>query len=151
MLHDLDVGPNDVVSYLLPNLPQTHYTLWGAEAAGIANPINPMLEPKAIVDICSTVKTKVLVTLGDTTGTDIWEKARAARKELPDLEHVICVSGRPSSEKAIIDFNDEIKNTVETGFPLPETSLPRTLPPFTTQVAPRAGPSWPGEPTIMKL
>ncbi len=64
MLHDLDVGPNDVVSYLLPNLPQTHYTLWGAEAAGIANPINPMLEPKAIVDICSTVKTKVLVTLG---------------------------------------------------------------------------------------
>ena len=44
MLADWGVGPTDVVTYLLPNLPQTHFVLWGAETAGIANPINPMLE-----------------------------------------------------------------------------------------------------------
>ncbi len=44
MLHDLGVGPTDVVTYLLPSLPQTHYVLWGSEAVGIANPINPLLE-----------------------------------------------------------------------------------------------------------
>lgn len=41
-----------MVTYLLPNIPQAHYVLWGCEAAGIANPINPMLEPDTIRDIC---------------------------------------------------------------------------------------------------
>ncbi|NNL74967.1 MAG: AMP-binding protein [Desulfobacterales bacterium] len=38
LFHDLGVGPQDVVSNLLPNLPHTHYVLWGGEAAGIVNP-----------------------------------------------------------------------------------------------------------------
>ena len=29
LFHDLGVGPKDVITYLLPNLPQTHYILWG--------------------------------------------------------------------------------------------------------------------------
>ena len=45
LFNDLGVGPRDVISYLLPNLPHTHYVLWGGEAAGIVNPINPLLEP----------------------------------------------------------------------------------------------------------
>ena len=60
LFHDLGLGPTDVVSYLLPNLPQTHYVLWGAEAAGIVNPINPMLEAATIRDICLAADTKVL-------------------------------------------------------------------------------------------
>ena len=40
MLHGLGVGPNDVVSLMLPLLPQSFYALFGAEAAGIANPNN---------------------------------------------------------------------------------------------------------------
>ena len=36
----LVVGANDVVSFLLPLLPQSFLTLYGAEAAGIANPVN---------------------------------------------------------------------------------------------------------------
>ena len=35
LFHDLGIGPQDVVSYLLPNIPQTHYVLWGAEAAAV--------------------------------------------------------------------------------------------------------------------
>ena len=45
-LNDLGVKSNDVITYLLPIIPQTHFVLWGAEAVGIANPINHMLEPK---------------------------------------------------------------------------------------------------------
>ena len=50
-LHELGVGADDVVAFVLPNLPQTHLAIWGAQAAGIAFSINPMLEPAAIADL----------------------------------------------------------------------------------------------------
>ena len=64
LFHDLGVGSTDVISYLLPNIPHTHYVLWGGEAAGIVNPINPLLEPATIRDICLAADTKVMVALG---------------------------------------------------------------------------------------
>ena len=51
MFADLGVGPRDVVSFLLPLVPQSFFTLYGAEAAGIANPVNPLLEPGQIAEI----------------------------------------------------------------------------------------------------
>ena len=39
MFHALGVGSHDVVSFLLPLLPEAFITLFGAEAAGIANPV----------------------------------------------------------------------------------------------------------------
>jgi acyl-CoA synthetase (AMP-forming)/AMP-acid ligase II len=65
LFHELGVGTEDTVSYLLPNLPQTFFTLWGAEAVGVANPINPLLEPSSIADICRAAGTKILVALGE--------------------------------------------------------------------------------------
>jgi fatty-acyl-CoA synthase len=75
LFHDLGVGPGDVITYLLPNLPHTHYVLWGGEASGIVNPINPMLNPSTIREICLAAGTKILVALGEFEGSDIWEKA----------------------------------------------------------------------------
>lgn len=86
LLYDFGVKPGDVVSYLLPNLPQTHYILWGGQAAGIVNPINPLLEPATIRDICLAAGTRVLFALGPFPGSDIWDKAMAVRKDLPDLK-----------------------------------------------------------------
>jgi fatty-acyl-CoA synthase len=106
LFHDLGVGPTDVVSYLLPNLPQTHYTLWGGEAAGVVNPINPLLEPGTIRDICRAAGTKVLVTLGEMPGADIWQRVCAIRRELPRLEAIVRVFG-PSDEKdGILGFDE---------------------------------------------
>ena len=51
MFHALGVGGSDVVSFLLPLLPEAFITLFGAEAAGIANPVNPLLEPHQIAEI----------------------------------------------------------------------------------------------------
>jgi len=109
LFHDLGVGPGDVVSYLLPNLPQTHYVLWGGEAAGIVNPINPMLEPSTIREICLAAGTKILVALGEFEGSDIWDKACAIRKDLPKLKAIIRVRG-PGDEKDGIYGYDEIIN-----------------------------------------
>ena len=106
LFHDLGVGPRDVITYLLPNLPQTHYVLWGGEATGIVNPINPMLEPSTIREICQAAGTKVLVALGEVEGSDIWQKVSAIRKDLPKLEAVIRVMG-PSDEKEGIYGYDE--------------------------------------------
>ena len=98
LFHGLGIGPGDVISYLLPNLPETHYVLWGGEAAGIVNPINSLLAPATIRDICLAAKTKVLVALGDLPGADIWPKVDAIRKELPELKAIVRVYG-PSDEK----------------------------------------------------
>jgi fatty-acyl-CoA synthase len=108
MFSDLGVGPTDVVTYVLPNLPQTHFVLWGGEAAGIANPINPMLEPGTIRDICSAAGTKVLVTLAEFPGTDIWRKVDSIRKEIPSLEHVVRVMGPSDEASGIIGYEEKI-------------------------------------------
>ncbi len=107
LFHDLGIGTNDVVSYLLPNLPHTHYVLWGGEAAGIVNPINPMLEAGTIRDICQAAGTKVLVALGEVEGSDIWQKVIAIRDDLPDLKAIVRVFG-PSDEKEGIFGFDEV-------------------------------------------
>ena len=107
MMHDFRVGPEDVVTYLLPSLPQTHFILWGSEAAGIANPVNPLLEAATIKDICIAAGTKVLVALGEFPGTDIWAKVDSIRKEIPSLTHVVRVMG-PSDEAEGIYGYDEI-------------------------------------------
>ena len=107
LLHDLGIGPGDVVTYLLPNLLHTHYVIWGGETAGIVNPINPMLEPATMAHICQAAGTKVLVALGEYPGTDMWEKAMSIRKELPGLKAVIRVMG-PSDEKEDIYGFDEV-------------------------------------------
>ena len=89
----LGVGKDDVVSFLLPLLPHAFYTLYGAEAAGIANPVNPLLEPYQLVEILRAANTKVLVALGPMPGADIWEKVQRIRAELPELAAVVAVNG----------------------------------------------------------
>ena len=108
MFHDLGIGPTDVVTYILPNIPQTHFTLWGAEMAGIANPINPLLESGTIRDICMAAKTKVLVCLGDLPGTEIWKKVDSIRKEIPTLKHVLAVMGATNEAENIWSFDEKI-------------------------------------------
>jgi len=89
--HAAGVGPTDTVAYLLPNLPETHFTLWGGEAAGIANPINPLLEPEHIAGILKATQAKVLVTLAPLPGTDLWDKAARIAEEVPSLTTIMTV------------------------------------------------------------
>jgi non-ribosomal peptide synthetase component F len=57
------VASDRPVAFVLPNLPETHFTIWGSEAAGAAFAINPMLQPKQIADLMRFARAAVLVTL----------------------------------------------------------------------------------------
>jgi len=107
LFNDLGVGPQNVISYRLSNLPHTHYVLRGGEAAGRVNPINPLLEPATITEICQAAGTKVLVALAKFPESDIWEKVVKIRKDLPNLKAIIRVMG-PGDENDGIYGYDEI-------------------------------------------
>jgi fatty-acyl-CoA synthase len=108
LLADLGVGPNDVVSFLLPLVPQAFFTLFGAEAAGIANPVNPLLEPHQIAEILRAANTKVLVALGPSPGTDIWQKVEQVRGNLPALKAILQVGGAGDERNGIFSFDERV-------------------------------------------
>jgi len=87
----LGIGHKDVVSCLLPNLPQTHLALWGGQAAGIVNPVNPMLEPAVIADILNEAGTRILVMPGAAIAPDIWQKAEKIAGMVSSLKYILCV------------------------------------------------------------
>jgi len=108
LFYDLGLRPGEVVSILLPNLPQMHFALWGGEAAGVAGPINPFLGADQMREIMRTAKTKILVALGPHLGVDIWEKVEQIRKELR-LEAILQVGGAGDEREGIYSF-DELVN-----------------------------------------
>lgn len=73
-LHGRGYGAEDVVAYILPNLPETHFVLWGAEANGIVLAINPYLSAEAMGQLLHAAQARVVVTL---TG-DLGAKVRQA-------------------------------------------------------------------------
>ena len=87
----LGTGHKDVISCLLPNLPQTHLTIWGGQATGIVNPVNPMLEPAVIADILNEAGTRILVVPGAAIAPDIWQKVKKIAGTVPGLKYILCV------------------------------------------------------------
>jgi fatty-acyl-CoA synthase len=108
MFHALGVGSDDVVSFLLPLLPEAFITLFGAEAAGIANPVNPLLEPHQITEILEAASTSVLVALGPMPGTDIWQKVEQVRGSLKHLKATVQVHGPGDPANKIFSFSNLI-------------------------------------------
>ena len=68
----LGVGPGDAVAILAPNIPATHYALWGAQLAGRACPINFMLQPDHVAALLDASGAKVVVALGPHAELDVW-------------------------------------------------------------------------------
>ncbi|HML06699.1 MAG TPA: acyl-CoA synthetase [Xanthobacteraceae bacterium] len=109
MFRALGVDSDDVVSFLLPLLPEAFITLFGAEAAGIANPVNPLLEPYQIAEILEAAGTRVLVALGPMPGTDIWQKVEQVRGSLKHLKAIVQVHGSADPANDVYSFSDLIK------------------------------------------
>jgi fatty-acyl-CoA synthase len=104
MFHALGVHGDGVVSFLLPLLPEAFVTLFGAEAACIANPVNPLLEPHQIAEILDAARTTVLVALGPMPGTDIWQKVEQVRKDLKHLKAIVQVHGPGDPANGVYSF-----------------------------------------------
>jgi len=82
--HDV-AGPGAGVGLMLPHLPETQFALWGAETVGYALPVNVLLQTAHIADLLRAAGVSVLVALGPSPQSDIWEKAVAVSKLLPEL------------------------------------------------------------------
>jgi fatty-acyl-CoA synthase len=93
--HDLGIKPGEVLAFILPNLPETHFTIWGGEAAGIVMAINPLLEAKQMAGLLNAAKASVVVTLAPTPGSDLWPKLASQLDQLPAVRSVVWVSMEP--------------------------------------------------------
>jgi fatty-acyl-CoA synthase len=101
-------GPRPGVAYMLPSLVETHATLWGAETAGYAVPINFLLQPEHIAALLRASGAKVLVALGPHPVLDIWQKALALRDEVPGLKLIrVSPPGAPL-EDGVLDFHSSL-------------------------------------------
>ena len=103
------VGAQDVVSFLLPLLPQSYFGLFGAQAAGIANPVNPLLSAAQLGEILRAAGTKVLVTVGPLPGSDIWDKVQQIKGSLPQLKAVLVIHGAADEAQGIHDFDEQLR------------------------------------------
>ncbi|MCP3725045.1 acyl-CoA synthetase [Paraburkholderia sp. CNPSo 3272] len=92
MLSRLGVQRDTVVAYVLPNLPETHFVIWGGEAVGVVCAINPLLESDAIGELLNASGASVIVTLAPYPGTDLWPKVQAVLHKIASLEHVVLVN-----------------------------------------------------------
>ncbi len=103
MFHHL-AGPRPGVAYMLPSLIETHATLWGAETAGFAVPINFLLQAEHVADLVKASGASVLVALGPHPQLDIWEKALQVKALLPQLQLIrVAPPSTPASDVAL-DF-----------------------------------------------
>lgn len=93
LFHSLGLQYDESVVFLLPNVPQLLFGLWGAQTAGIAAPINPFLETQHIASIAQAADARIIVTLDPSAegGEELWEKATAARNAVDGLEHIITI------------------------------------------------------------
>ena len=89
LFRKLGIGENDTVAYLLPNSNETVITLLAGTVAGIAAPINPLMEPEQIASILRETNAKVLVTLRAFPKSDLAQKATEAVRHAPNVHTVL--------------------------------------------------------------
>ena len=92
MLHALGVGPEDAVAVLLPGCLEYHLALWGGEAAGIVQPLNPLLTDEKLVALMTAGRAKVLIAYGSDSESGMWSKAMRLRGQVPTLTTVLRVA-----------------------------------------------------------
>jgi fatty-acyl-CoA synthase len=92
MLHALGVGPHDAVAVLLPGCLEYHLALWGGEAAGIVQPLNPLLTDEKLVALMNAGRAKVLIAYGSDSESGMWSKAMRLRGQVPTLAAVLRVA-----------------------------------------------------------
>ncbi|NUX99702.1 acyl-CoA synthetase [Paraburkholderia youngii] len=92
MFSRLGVERNAVIAYVLPNLPETHFVIWGGEAVGIVCAINPLLEREAIGELLKASGASVLVTLAPFPGTELWQKVQAVLHHVPAIKDLVLVN-----------------------------------------------------------
>jgi fatty-acyl-CoA synthase len=94
LFHRLGATKETVIALALPNLPETHFAIWGAEATGIAVPLNPLLESAALASLLEAAGAQILVTLAPEADADLWRRLAPALAQATALRHLVLVGPR---------------------------------------------------------
>lgn len=103
----LGLPEGGVVGLMLPNLGATYAALLGAQAIGVANPVNPMLAEEHLVDILTLTGARILLAPGPALSADLWNKARRVAARLPGPVALGAVGAPPTHGRGagpIVDF-----------------------------------------------
>ena len=92
MLHRLGVQRDDAIAILLPACLDYHLALWGGEAAGIVQPLNPLLNEDKLASLMTAAGARVLFAYGADGDADMWGKAQRLKEAVPSLRHVVRVT-----------------------------------------------------------
>ncbi len=104
----LGIGPQDVVSLLIPLVPESYFALYGAMVAGIANPLNHLLEPLHLRSILREASTSVLVAASDSLAPEIWSRVEPIQASSPNLRAVLRIGGTGAPPPGVIDFESAL-------------------------------------------
>jgi len=108
LFHRLGVRQEDTVSLLMPVIPQALIAFWGAQTAGIANPVNSFLETNHLIGILKAAKTKVIVFAHPSLDLDGWLRVKAVRDQLGGLKALVQVGGDEPIESGVLLWKDEL-------------------------------------------
>lgn len=101
-LHALGVRAGDGVGILLPNLPQSYASIFGAQALSFACPISPLQAPAQAARILDAAGCTVLIAPGPALSAPLWERAQAAAAA-SGVRHLIAL-GAPAGTPQWHDF-----------------------------------------------
>ncbi|RYZ12759.1 MAG: acyl-CoA synthetase [Comamonadaceae bacterium] len=108
LLHELGVGPTDAVAVLLPGCLDYHLALWGGEAAGIVQPLNPLLTDDKLVSLMNAAGAKVLIAYGSDAESGMWSKAMRLRSQVEGLKMVLRVAPHDEAPGAAGELPDGV-------------------------------------------
>jgi fatty-acyl-CoA synthase len=91
LLSSLSLQGDEAVSIILPTLPQSHPLILGSQVAGIANPINPLLDPGHIAEIIQSSSAKIVACLAPSPHSDLWQKLQGILQDIPQVHTVLAV------------------------------------------------------------
>jgi acyl-CoA synthetase (AMP-forming)/AMP-acid ligase II len=77
LFRSLRVGPNESVSLIMPIAADTFYAMFGAQVAGMANPINFLLETDHIVALLREARCRVLLGPDPDLLPEVWTEVEA--------------------------------------------------------------------------
>ncbi len=80
-----------VVTLMVPNLGATYAALLGAQAVGIANPVNPRLDDEHLAGILTLTGTQVLLSAGPRLAPDVWAKAVRVASRVPGVRALMAI------------------------------------------------------------
>jgi fatty-acyl-CoA synthase len=94
------------VAILMPQGIQGQIALWGAELAGRAFPVNPMLRPDHLATLARAAQARLAVVLGRNDEIDYWSAATSALRDAGCVTHILAGDADAPTDGADGDFAD---------------------------------------------